>query len=336
MSRVSIVVPTVLGGELLRSCLESVRRQEAAGLETVVVVDGDGAELDSIREEFPGVLLVANDGPRGFAAAANTGARAASGDVLAFLNDDVELDVGWLREVLACLERHPRAAAATGKVVRADDRGVLDGAGDALSASLKAYRRGQGTRDDGRFDREEEVFSASGTACVWRAEGFRSLGGYDAAFVAYYEDVDLGFRARRAGLECWYTPAALASHRGSATTRERWRDFESFWSVRNRWAMIVKNVPLRWLLPRLPLLAAAEGATLLRAALTGSLAPHLRAYADVVANREALLAQRRSLPSAPGARATRLVRGWFPPVRTSAWRFRATLRLRRAERGAGS
>src|SRR5437762_2070376 len=80
----------------------------------------------------------------------------------------------------------------------------------------------------------EQVFSASGTACLWRTSAFRALGGFDESFFAYYEDVDLGFRARLAGFECWYAPRAVALHEGGATTGADWAQFEALHAVRNR------------------------------------------------------------------------------------------------------
>jgi GT2 family glycosyltransferase len=325
--RVSVVVPTSGGRALLARCVASLAAQRFRDFETIVV---DNAEAgDPVERRLPRVRVVRSAANDGFAAGANSGAQEAAGAYLAFLNDDVEADPGWLGELVACLERHPRAASVAPKVLRGDDRGVLDGAGDAMTLALKAYRRGQGRRDDGRYDVEEEVFSASGTACLWRAEAFRSLGGFDGSFFAYYEDVDLGFRARRAGFECWYAPRAVAVHRGSATAAPRWREFESGYAVRNRWAAIAKNAPSRWLVCNAHWIVAGELVSLARATLAGDLGLVLRAYADVARSARALRAKRDlGRPEAPYAELLRTVTRGLPPIETSLWRLRASRRLR--------
>lgn len=331
--RVSVVIPTSGGRALLGRCVASLRAQRFRDFETIVVDNAPRAEAAPVQRRLPDVQVVRLERDVGFAAAANAGARAAAGDLLAFLNDDVEVDPGWLAELVACLERHPHAASVAPKVLRSDDMRVLDGAGDGMTLALKAYRRGQGRRDDGSYEIEEQVFSASGTACLWRGEAFRSLGGFDGSFFAYYEDVDLGFRARRAGYECWYTPRAVAVHRGSATAAPRWREFESGYAVRNRWATIVKNAPVQWAARNAHWIVAGELLSLARAASAGDLGLVLRAYADVARAAGALRAAHDlGRPDVPYAELTRTVIRALPPPATSLWRLRLARRLRAGTR----
>jgi GT2 family glycosyltransferase len=315
---VSVVVPT-RGAPVLEECLAALAAQSFERLEVVVVADGVPAP------DAPGARLVALPERMGFAAAVNAGVAAAAGSVVAILNDDAFVRSDWVAEGLACLERHPRAASVATKVVRSDDASVLDGCGDTLTRSLKAYRRGQGARDDGRYDREEEVFGASGTACLWRRAAFEALGGYDARFVAYYEDVDLAFRARLAGYEAWYAPWAVAAHRGGATSAGEAALFDGFYAARNRWAMIVKDAPRSWLVRRAPLLVAAEAASLARAAADGRLRLHVDAARSVLRERATWRTARaevqRSRVSAP-AELDRLLERAFPPLRASVARAR--------------
>lgn len=284
-----------------------------------------------MREQFPEVRLVELPARVGFGAATNAGAALARGEFLAVLNNDAVPDRGWLGELVACARRHPKAASIASKSLRRSDPSVLDGAGDCLTFSLKAYRRGLGERDAGQYEVEEEVFSASGTACLWRASAFRALGGFDEALYAYYEDVDLGFRARLAGYECWYAPCAVVLHEAAGTTGMAWAEFEGFHSVRNRWITIVKNAPMHWLLARLPDIAAGEALSLGRALALGRGALAFRAYGEVVRDRHRLRLQRREIQMA--ARVSygelrRLVRRRVPPLRIAfariEWKSRST------------
>jgi GT2 family glycosyltransferase len=272
---ISLVVPNRNGAHFLPGCFRGLE----PGVEVILV---DGASTDGSIEIFaglvPGGRLVRLEENRGFAAAANAGARAATGRYVAFLNTDTEPQPGWLDALRACLERHPRAAAAAPKILRLAEPGVVDSAGDAITRSLKAYRRGAGERDAGQYAAEEQVFAASGTAALWRADAFRSLGGFDESFFAYYEDVDLGWRARAAGYEAWYAPAAAVLHRGGGSGGDAARRLESYDAVVNRWRTIVKNAPPRAVARNLPWVVLGGLLYLARATARGDAGPTLSAY----------------------------------------------------------
>src|SRR5581483_6419150 len=125
-------------------------------------------------------------------------------------------------------------------------------------------------------------------------------------------------------------PAAVALHVGGATARRRWSEFESLYAVRNRWATIVKNAPVAWLVRNAPLVALAELASLARAALRRELPLMLRAYRDVVRSAASLRAKRREAGATAvvGYRELRpLLSGAFVPAGGSLWRFRRVGRL---------
>jgi GT2 family glycosyltransferase len=276
--QVTVVVPNRNGGDSLVRVLRAVEAQDYPARETVVVDDAstDGS-LERATELVPSVRTVRFERNRGFAAAANAGAAAARGEFVAFLNNDAVPEPTWLRSLVECIEAHPRAACVDSKLYRSASEGVLDGAGDAITWALKAYRRGAGTSDRNGFSGEEQVLLAAGTACLWRASAFQSLGGFAEQFFAYYEDVDLSLRARRAGYEIWFAPGAVAWHGTGESSRASRRELEGLVAVRNRWATIVRNAPGWWLWRRAPLILLAEAMQFSRAALTGDGGLYLRA-----------------------------------------------------------
>ncbi len=276
--RVSVVIPNWNGGEMLAEVLHGLEAQEFGSFEVIVVDDAstDGS-LEHARQVCRPFRAVEHERNEGFAAACNAGAAAASGELVAFLNNDAVPEQAWLRELVDCIDRHPEAACVDSKLYRRGSDHVLDGAGDAFTWGLKAYRRGTGTHDDGLYSREEEILLASGAACLWRADAFRHLGGFAEEFFAYYEDVDLSLRARRTGYEIWFAPAAVAWHAGGASTSAARREFDGFMGVRNRWATIVRNVPAWWFARRAPAVALGEVSLAARAIATGDGGPYFRA-----------------------------------------------------------
>lgn len=302
----SVVVPNLNGAHFLEPCLASLARQTLAADDVIVVDNGstDGsAEL--VRERYPEVRVISFAENRGFAAAMNAGIAQARAGLVAFLNNDAVAEPTWLEELAACLARHPAAAAATSKLLLADEPGRLDGAGDGLTRSFLPYVRGHGELDDGRFGDEVEVFGASGAAALWRAPVLRELGGFDERFFAFYEDVDLSFRARLRGHEIWYAPRSVVRHTRGGTAGQH-VDFALFHPVKNRWFMIVKDTPGRTMARRLPAIAAGEAFFWSRTARRRAPGALLRAYREVVRRWPELRRERREIQAARTISARRL------------------------------
>jgi GT2 family glycosyltransferase len=293
--RTSIVIPNLNGLQYLGPCLDALALQTDSDHETIVVDNGSADDsVNLVRERYPRVGVVELGRNRGFAGAMNAGIAAAQGELIAFLNNDAVPEPAWLEELRGCLGRHPRAAAATAKLLSSQASGVLDGAGDGLTPSFLPFVRGHGERDGSRFAAEIEVFGASGTASLWRADVLRELGSFDERFFAYYEDVDLSFRARLRGYECWFAPRAVTAHQRGGTAGDDLR-FTLYHPAKNRWFFLVKDAPAGLLL-RHPLgLLAGEAFWWRRAARSRSPLMLLRAYGAVVRNVRPLLRDRQRL-----------------------------------------
>jgi GT2 family glycosyltransferase len=292
---VSVVIPNLNGRHLLGGCLERLREQTVTSVETIVV--DNGSEDDSVaflKSEFPEAQVVSLEANQGFAGGMNAGIARARGAFVAFLNNDAEADASWLEELLACLDRHPCAAAATSKLLLADERSTIDGAGDSLTPSFLPYPRGHGEPDRGQFEEEVEVFSPAGAASLWRRSALDDVGLFDERFFAYYEDVDLGFRARLKGFECWYAPKAVAYHQRGATAGTR-TEFALFHPIKNRWFLILKNAPGRVLLRNAFSLVLGEGYLWLRVLRARKPSVAIRAYGEVLRNFRAIWHERNHI-----------------------------------------
>jgi GT2 family glycosyltransferase len=234
-------------------------------LEVIVVDNGSGdGSVAAITQQSPDAQVVALDANVGFAAGCNRGVDAASGEYVAFLNNDARPDAGWLREATAVLRRDGSIACVASKVLDWDGRTV-----DFVDAAMGFYGHGfklhAGEVDDGSHDTEADVLFASGTAMVARAEAFRSVGGFDERYFAFFEDVDLGWRLWLLGHRVRYVPASLVYHRHHRTM-ERFGDwFHQYLLERNALFTIYKNYAdesLRRALPAAFALAVRRGRTL--------------------------------------------------------------------------
>jgi N-acetylglucosaminyl-diphospho-decaprenol L-rhamnosyltransferase len=279
---VSIVIVSWNGCQHLDACLRSVAAHAGPRTETILVDNGsaDGT-ADYVRERYPWVRVIALAENRGFAGGNNVGARTARGRLLAFLNNDTEVESGWLEALRGGLDGPSRIALATALIVYMDDPGVIDSAGDGVLRCGGAFKRCHGMPVD-RARESQDVFGACGAAFLIEKAVFDELDGFDEHFFVSHEDVDLSYRARLRGYRCRYVAQAVVRHRGSATLG-RLSGFAVFHGQRNLEWVYFKNTP-GWILARTlaghliyDLAAAAHFAR------HGLLVPFLRAKAAAVA-----------------------------------------------------
>ena len=279
---VAVVIVTWNSASFVCGCLESVRALAHPPEETVVI-DNDSSDATAaiVRERFPEVRLIEMGGNVGFCRANNRGIRETTCPFVLVLNPDTTLDVRFLDELLPAFS-DPRVGIAAGKILRFD--GVtLDSAGQVLGRSRQPIDRGFGTKDRGQYERDAEVFGACGAAALYRRtmlEGVADGPGlyFDEAFFAFYEDLDLAWRARRAGWRAAYRHRATGRHaRGGAGTAAGPRRFTAllrrspeirFLVARNRWLTILRNDRPGDLLVNLPFVLARDLSTLGAIALT--------------------------------------------------------------------
>ena len=304
--RACLAVLNYNGRELLDEALPSIVAQDYDAFEVLVVDNGssDGSPAH-IGERWPSVRVVTLGRNVGVTAALNVMVRCAGdAEVVALLNNDVELAPDWLRRLVETLDGHPRAAAATGKLLRQGDRRLIDRAGDTMRWSSWCEGRGSGELDAGQFDAACEIFSVGGAAALYRRSALEDVGAFDEDYFAYLEDVDWGFRARLAGYEARYEPAALGYHRGGATLGEI-NPFSLFHLRRNQVWLVVKNYPLTRLLRHAPELVLFNLREVAIAARRGRLRLVARAYVGAFRGlpgawrkRRAIQARRRIEPRA--------------------------------------
>jgi GT2 family glycosyltransferase len=285
--RVTVVIPNWNGERFLEICLGSLRTQTFRDFETLVVDNGssDGS-IELARRDFPKVRVISLDKNRGFSAAVNVGIMVSEANLVALLNNDTEVDPGWLEALVRAAAEHPEAGFFASKLVDFRDRRLLDGAGDALRKSGLPYRLGHGERDRGQFEREAFVFSACAAAALYRRSVFEEIGLFDEDFFSNCEDGDLSFRAQLVGYRCLYVPDAVVYHMGSASTGGKRSSTTTRLGTQNGMNLLVKNLPAALVWRLLPSIVAGQ---LARAVTVGLSPGGRRAYLNGLAGALRLL-----------------------------------------------
>lgn len=265
-----MVVPNWNGADRLGACLDSLRAQSLPH-RTIVVDNGSTDEsVGLIEKNYPEVYLIKHSRNRGFAGGVNPGIRWAMEQgvqYVALLNNDAAADKDWLKRLVGFLDKNTKAGIVTSKILDGQKTG-LDSTGDLYTIWGLPYPRGRGEADRGQYDKGAWVFGASGGASLYRVEMLTRIGLFDEDFFAYYEDVDLSFRAQLAGWRVGYEPRAVVYHQIGATSGAI-KGFTTYQTLKNLPLLLWKNLP--WaLMPKVwPRLALAYMGFATRAAGRG-------------------------------------------------------------------
>lgn len=278
---ISIVVINWNGKKFLRECLESLRIQTCRDVEIIAI---DNASTDGSQEWLQQETLdrlFLNRENLGYCGGANQGICHTRGEFILILNPDVILEANFLERLIACAEQHPEVGIFCGKLLRFD-RKTLDSTGQFLRKNLTPFERGYGEEDTGQYEQADYVFSSCGAVALYRRtmlEQIRLDGDYfDADYFAFYEDLDIGWRAQLLGWKAYYLPEAVAYHfRGGGLSEQSrplswferipWIPRVSFTQkphfiqrhiIKNRYLTILKNASWRVLLKGLPQILRLE------------------------------------------------------------------------------
>ena len=245
MSKATIVIPNINGKGWLKDSIESIYAQTEQDFELIVVDNGSTDESLAIARSYVGranYTLIENAENTGFSYAVNQGIRAAKGEFVALFNNDAFAEPDWLANLLAAAEQDERIFAVSSLMIRHFERELADDAGDYVT--ILGYQK------PGR------VFSACGGAALYRKSILDKIGLFDEHFFAYFEDVDISWRANSLGYKNVYCPTARCYHICGATTGAvRYNPFKSVQSGRNSILLPYKNMPILMFLLNLPFLA---------------------------------------------------------------------------------
>lgn len=235
--RVSAIVVSHEGARDLEESLPALEPQVD---ELVVIANVPG----SVPE---GVDAISNERPLGYAANLNVGIARTTGDAVVAANPDAVPEPGAVSALLDFMQAHERCGIAGPRMVYPDGRS---------QASRRRFPTVSGTvvrrtplrrmMRQRRHYHLDEPQPQEPVQCDWMLGGFlllrrsmlEELGGFDAGFRLYGEDIDLQYRAMQAGWERWYVPAAVVRHAHQAVTDRRWLTRRTFW----HWAGIARFV----------------------------------------------------------------------------------------------
>ena len=262
MSKLTVQLVTWNNADSLASTLEALATAPA---EVFIRVLDNGSTDDSVRmvrKALPQAEVIELGKNYGFCDAHNIGFSLCETEFVLVHNPDLQMSWKALPELLSVFD-DPQTAAVQGKLMRDTSANTLDSAGIEMTWALNGKERGAGERDTGQYDTARDVAAVTGAAAIYRlsalqkvSHGKYAVAGYenvpeifDRDFFAYKEDVDLGWRLRRAGYLHRYVPVVQGVHARAVSERiaiwRRLRDRRTQYSFRNWNWMVYKNVSLK-------------------------------------------------------------------------------------------
>jgi GT2 family glycosyltransferase len=250
--KVSVLIPVWNGREHLSMVLSSLRAQTTDDFDVTVVDNGstDGT-LPYLEKEWPEVRVVALPENLGYAGGAARGVEATSGEHLAFLNDDMELEPDWIERLAAELDRDPGLGVVTSKVMFHHDRRLIYQAGYEFYVYGWCATRGVHEVDEGQYDVRLPSVGGTGAGSIYRRAALERAGGIDGDYFMYCEEVDVGLRVLMAGYAGLYIPSPVAFHVAGAKAGKT-PDLQRRLFYRNQLVTWVKDVPWSILWRALP------------------------------------------------------------------------------------
>ncbi len=253
---VSVVIPNFNGLKYLEPCLKSIYDAEILPSE-IIVVD-NGSSDDSVlflKNNYPEVKLLVHEDNYGFTGAVNHGIIFAKEPYIFLLNNDTTIEKDCIKNLYESMEKNPKVFAAGALMLSMDKPELIDNAGDSynLLGYARSSKNGK-SRFNIQVDNNKDVFTACAGAAMYRKDVFDEIGLFDDRHFAYFEDVDIGYRARIFGYQNINVPSAVVYHKGSAVSGSRHNRFKVNLSSQNAVLVAMKNQPLLQLLFNLPFL----------------------------------------------------------------------------------
>lgn len=241
---VSIVTINYNHCDVTCDMLQSLSRITYPNIE-IIVIDNDSPDdnPEIIKERFPGVTLILNPVNLGFAGANNLGIQLSKGDYVLLINNDTEVTPGFLEPLVRKMESDPKIGAVSPKIRFHYAPETIQYAGMTHINTYTVRNRAIGfhEKDNGQYDEDRLSAYAHGAAMMTSRKIIHEIGLMSTAFFLYYEELDWGFRLRKAGYQIFYVHNSVIFHKESVSTGKM-SPLKTYYLNRSRLLYFRRNV----------------------------------------------------------------------------------------------
>lgn len=241
---VSIITVSYNHVDVTCNMLESLFRITYPNFEVIVIDNGSPDEDPTIiPQRFPQVTFVETGENLGFAGANNMGICMSKGKYILLLNNDTIVSPGFLEPLVAKMESDPTIGAVSPKIKYYYLDNVIQYAGMTPidPYMVRSWSDGYMEKDKGQHDQDKITSYAHGAAMMVSAEVVRKVGLMSMVFFLYYEELDWGYRIRKAGFSIWYVHNSEILHLESVSTGKE-SPLKTYYLNRSRLLYMRRNV----------------------------------------------------------------------------------------------
>ncbi len=212
--RVSVVVCSYNGSRTIRDCFEGLLKLDYPDFEVIVVNDGSTDGTPEIASEYPFKLI--NTPNMGLSNARNTGMTAATGEIVAYTDDDAHPDPHWLQYLAATFLKTEHAGIGGPNIAPRDDGEIAECVANAPGGPVHVLIN------------DTEAEHIPGCNMAFRREALKAIGGFDPQYRAAGDDVDVCWRIQEKGGTLGFSPAAMVWHHRRNSIRDYWRQQKGY------------------------------------------------------------------------------------------------------------
>lgn len=212
--RISVVVCSYNGERTIRECLEGLAQLDYPDFEVIIVDDGSTDATPSVARQCGYAPITTAH--RGLSQARNVGIEAATGEIVAFLDDDAHPDPHWLTYLAITFLRTSHVGVGGPNIAPARDGVVAECVANAPGGPVHILLS------------DQEAEHVPGCNMAFRKADLQAIGGFDPQFRTAGDDVDVCWRLRQAGGTLGFSPAAVVWHHRRNSVRAYWRQQQGY------------------------------------------------------------------------------------------------------------
>ena len=240
---VSIISINYNGARVTCEMLESLQRITYPNIEVIIVDNASAEDPSVILQEHPWITFIRSEKNLGFAGGNNLGFNAAKGKYFLMLNNDTEVEPGFLEPLVNRFESDVNTGAVSPKIIFHHSPGVIQFAGfnPINPYTGRGTAIGFGEKDNGQYNLSHTTSRAHGAAMMVSRKLVEEIGLMADLFFLYYEEMDYCERIKRAGYTIWYEAASTIYHKESISTGKG-STLKTYYLTRNRLLYQRRNV----------------------------------------------------------------------------------------------
>lgn len=242
---VSIITVNYNQAEVTMEWLHAVQQITYPTFE-IIIVDNASADnkLEHYLSDYTNVIFIKSPVNKGFAGGNNLGIERATGELILLLNNDTEVKPDFLEFLVNCIQKHPQAGIVSPKIKYFYQQDIIQYAGGSRINPLTGRGKfeGSGKPDSEKFNTTKITELIHGSAMLVSRKLIQQIGLMEESFFLYYEELDWGERAKRAGYELYVVGESIVYHKESVSVGKN-SPLRMYYTTRNRTLFMRRNFP---------------------------------------------------------------------------------------------